>query len=128
MIAILVSVLAAIPIGIGVNLLTPWVKTKLSTYSQARRETRIKKIQTEYLTIQAFRQGRDTNKLIVRVAMQIIYMVSFLAFTIIFFIFALYATIEYGLRASLANNIVSSAPFVTQFALALGQGYGKVVK
>jgi hypothetical protein len=109
MVAILIGILIPIPIGVGVNLVTPWVKTQLSTYNQARRQARIKKIQDQYLQIAAFREDRDTGRLVAIAAAAIINTTLFLAFTIIFILCSLYITDEYGLRATLWNSSISTA-------------------
>jgi hypothetical protein len=101
MLTILISIFLPVPIGIGVNLITPWFKTKISTYSQTRRVARIAKLQDEFLVIEAFRQGRDTNKLIMRTAKYIMLTLSYQVFTVMFFILYLTVVVQYGLRKSI---------------------------
>ena len=43
MAAIIISIIVSLIVGLAVNLITPWVETKRSTYSQTRREVRIKR-------------------------------------------------------------------------------------
>jgi hypothetical protein len=132
--AIMISILAAIPVGIGVNLITPWVKTKLSTYSQTRREARIRSVQHEYLEIMTFRRGENTNRLVARIALRMVYLVSFFMFAVLSLVLSLYAVVQYEAqnypsRLHLLSNggpllvFVVLAPLVTSIVTIAAASY-----
>jgi hypothetical protein len=127
MIAIVISVLAAIPVGIGVNLVTPWVKNKLSAHSQTRREARIARIQHDYLMTMAFRREKHTNKLIARVAIWMVYLCSSLGLGIFALILSLYAFTEYGLGNNLAFRSITGTDRLQGTILAISAGAASVV-
>jgi hypothetical protein len=64
MLLTLIAVLISIPVGILVNLLTPWFKTQISVRSQTLRAERIKKLKESFWEIEQVRAGNLTNKFI----------------------------------------------------------------
>ena len=83
MVTFLIGIFISIPIGLVINLASPWVQSKLAVRNSARRTRKIKKLQDDLNDIEEFRQGRLTNRFIARVVLLATFLLCFLAFAVL---------------------------------------------
>jgi hypothetical protein len=104
MINLLIGVLVSIPVGVGINLLTPWLKTEFATRNQRRRERRIEQIKNRYLLIERWRANDDMGSLVVNAMFYVIATFCFLIFAVLGTVFAV---VGLSLRSSITQTIGS---------------------
>lgn len=73
----------SIPVGVGVNLLTPWLKNVYSAKSSVRRNRRIQQIINRYTLIQKWRLDRESNSLLANFQILVTYTVALFSLAIL---------------------------------------------
>ena len=116
MIGLLIGIFASIPVGLAVNLASPWLQSKLAALNSTRRTRKIGKLRNDLQDIEEFRAGRLTNKFIARVVLQATYVLSFLIFSTLGIILALSELAVNG--GTLASQGTSST-IVVQICIVL---------
>jgi hypothetical protein len=85
----ILALILSIPIGILVNLSTPWFRTKFATRNEALRQKRIEQIKHRLMTISEYSQGAP-NKLVALAVVRIMIIILLSAFDIIFMVMGSY--------------------------------------
>ena len=79
----IIGIIISIPVGVLVNLCTPWVRNELAKRNSTRRAKRVQQIKGSLALIDDFRSGNHSNQLIALVAIRLVFQITLFSLAVL---------------------------------------------